>query len=268
MSDPILLDQPKPGISRITLNRPDDMNTLTIGLVDALHDALSTVHADHDCRAVVLTGAGRAFCAGLDLKGYGTIPGTESFGAPQQGMAVAQHITEIVHKMRSIRQPIIAAINGAAAGGGFAWACASDIRYCSDNTKFGTAFIRLGVSGCDIGLSWTLPRLIGVSRAWELIYTGRVIDAAEAERLGIVSRSVPPENLMDTALGVAEEIAANSPFGIWMTKEVLWSNLETPSIRAGIDIENRTQILALQTEDSKAAMSGFLSGNIPDWKNR
>ena len=268
MSDPILLDQPRPGITRITLNRPDDMNTLTVELVDALHEALSTIHSDHDCRAVVLTGAGRAFCAGLDLKGYGTIPGTESFGGPQQGMAVQQHIAEIVHKMRSIRQPIVAAINGAAAGGGFAWACASDIRYCSDNAQFGTAFIRLGISGCDIGVSWTLPRLIGVSRAWELIYTGRVIDATEAERLGIVSRSVRAEDLMDTALDVAEEIVANSPFGVWMTKEVLWSNLETPSLRAGIDIENRNQILAAQTEDSKAAMGSFLSGNMPEWKNR
>ena len=268
MSDLILLDQPRPGITRITLNRPDDMNTLTVELVDALHEALSTIHNDHDCRAVVLTGAGLAFCAGLDLKGYGTIPGTESFGGPQQGMAVQQHIAEIVHKMRSIRQPIVAAINGAAAGGGFAWACASDIRYCSDSAKFGTAFIRLGISGCDIGVSWTLPRLIGVSRAWELIYTGRVIDATEAERLGIVSRSVPAEDLMDTALDVAEEIAANSPFGVWMTKEVLWSNLETPSLRAGIDIENRNQILAAKTEDSKAAMGSFLSGNMPEWKNR
>ena len=100
------------------------------------------------------------------------------------------------------------------------------------------------------------------------LYTGRVIDAAEAERRGIVSRSVPSDELMDTALGVAEEIAANSPFGVWMTKEVLWSNLETQSMRAGIDIENRNQILAAQTEDSKAAMKGFLSGNIPDWENR
>ncbi len=268
MSDTILLDHPADAVTRITLNRPDNMNTLTVELVDAMHDALSQVHADHSCRAVILTGAGRAFCAGLDLKGYGTIPGTEPFGAPQRGMAVQQHIAEIVHHMRAIRQPIVAAVNGAAAGGGFAWACASDIRYCADTAKFGTAFIRLGISGCDIGVSWTLPRLIGASRAWELIYTGRVIDAAEAERLGLVSRSVPADELMTTAIGVASEIAANSPFGVWMTKEALWSNLETPSLRAGIDLENRNQILAAQTEDSKAAMAGFLSKHIPDWKNR
>lgn len=268
MSETILLDQPADAVTRITLNRPDKMNTLTVELVDAMHDALSQVHADHSCRAVVLTGQGRAFCAGLDLNGYGTIPGTEGLGAPQRGMAVQQHIAEVVHHMRAIRQPIVAAVNGAAAGGGFAWACASDIRYCADTAKFGTAFIRLGISGCDIGVSWTLPRLIGASRAWELIYTGRVIDAAEAERLGLVSQSVPADELMGTAVGVASEIAANSPFGVWMTKEALWSNLETPSLRAGIDLENRNQILAAQTEDSKAAMAGFLSKQIPDWKNR
>ena len=268
MTDPILVDSPADGVTRVTLHRPDHMNTLTVDLVTALQQTLRDIHNDHSCRVVILTGAGRAFCAGLDLKGYGTVPGTEDFGAPQRGMAVQQHIAEVVHLIRQIRQPVIAAINGAAAGGGFAWACASDIRYCADSAKFGTAFIRLGISGCDMGVSWTLPRLIGVSRAWELIYTGRVIDAAEAERLGIVSRSVPSEELMDTALSVAREIAANSPFGVWMTKEVLWANLETPSMRAGIDIENRNQIMTSLTEDSRAAMGGFLSGERPVWQNR
>lgn len=268
MSDFVTTDHPAEGVTRVTLNRPDDMNTLTVDLVAQMHRVLRQIHDDHTCRVVVLTGAGRAFCAGLDLKGYGTIPGTEEFGAPQRGMAVQQHIAEVVHLIRQIRQPVIAAVNGAAAGGGFAWACASDIRYCADTAKFGTAFIRLGISGCDMGVSWTLPRLIGVSRAWELIYTGRVIDATEAERLGIVSRSIPAEDLMDTVLEVAREIAANSPFGVWMTKEVLWANLETPGLRAGIDIENRNQIMTSLTEDSRAAMGGFLSGERPEWRNR
>ena len=268
MPDLVQIDHPDTGVARLTLNRPDRLNTLTRELVDDMHAALDAVDADHTCRAVILTGAGKGFCAGLDLNGFGTIPGTEDLGRPQQGMAVQQHIAEVVHHLRAIRQPVIAAVNGAAAGGGLAWALASDIRYGAASAKYGTAFIRLGLSGCDMGVSWLLPRLIGASRAWELILTGRVIDAAEADRLGIVSRTVPDAELMDTCLAVAAEICANSPFGTWMTKEVLWSNLEIPSLAAGIDIENRNQIITSLTEDSREAMGSFLARRPVEWRNR
>lgn len=268
MSELVQIDHPAEGVARLTLNRPDRLNTLTRELVDDMHAALDEVDADHSCRAVILTGAGTGFCAGLDLNGFGTIPGTEEFGRPQQGMAVQQHIAEVVHHLRAIRQPVIAAINGAAAGGGLAWALACDIRYGAQSAKYGTAFIRLGLSGCDMGVSWLLPRLIGVSRAWELILTGRVIDSAEADRLGIVSRTVADDELMDTCLAVAGEICANSPFGTWMTKEVLWANLEIPSLAAGIDIENRNQIVTSLTEDSREAMQSFLARRPVAWKNR
>ena len=268
MPELVQIDHPTDGVALLTLNRPDRLNTLTRELVDDMHAALDDVDGDQSCRAVILTGAGTGFCAGLDLNGFGTIPGTEELGRPQQGMAVQQHIAEVVHHLRAIRQPVIAAINGAAAGGGLAWALAADIRYGAESAKYGTAFIRLGLSGCDMGVSWLLPRLIGASRAWELILTGRVIDAAEAERLGIVSRTVPDDDLMDTCLAVAAEICANSPFGTWMTKEVLWSNLEIPSLAAGIDIENRNQIITSMTEDSREAMQSFLARRPVQWKNR
>ena len=183
-------------------------------------------------------------------------------------MAIQQYIAELVHHMRDVRQPIIAAVNGAAAGGGFAIACASDIRYCSAEAKFGTAFVRLGISGCDIGVSWLLPRLIGASRAWELMLTGRVFDAEEADRLGLVSKITSTDDLLPRCLAEAEEIKPNSPFGVWMTKETMWSNLEISSLRAGIDIENRTQILAAGTEDSREAMDSFLAHRQVQWKNR
>ena len=266
MADCVLIDHPAPAVTRLTLNRPDKLNALTYGLVEELHAALDAVDADHECRAVVLTGAGRGFCAGLDLHGFGTVPGTEEQGRVQQGMATQQFIAGVVHHMRDVRQPIIAAINGAAAGGGFAFACASDIRYCAQSAKFGTAFVRLGLSGCDIGVSWLLPRLIGASRAWELMLTGRVIDAAEADRIGLVSRVVPDDALQDVVLEVAAEIAANSPFGVWMTKEAMWSNLETPSLRAGIDLENRNQIMASQTADARLGLSG-MPGQPRNWTN-
>ncbi len=262
------ITQPEPGITQLTLNRPERLNALTYELVDEVHNALDAVHADHSCRAVVLTGAGRGFCAGLDLTGFGSIPGTEELGRPQQGMAVQQFIAKLVPHFRATRQPIIAAINGAAAGGGFAMALASDVRICADTAKFATSFIRLGISGCDIGVSWLLPRLIGASRSHELLLTGRVFDAAEADALGLVTRVVPGDRLLESAYETARLIAGNSPFGVWMTKEVMWSNLEVSSLQGGIDLENRTQILSSGTEDSRAAMAGFLGGVQTEWKNR
>ena len=196
------------------------------------------------------------------------MPGTEGQGRPQQGMAVQQYIAELVPHMRSVRQPIIAAVNGAAAGGGFAIALASDVRICARTAKFGTAFVRLGISGCDIGVSWLLPRLIGAGRAWELMLTGRVFSSDEADDLGLVTRVVDDDDVVTEAIAVGELIAQNSPFGVWMTKEVMWSNLEVSSLRAGIDMENRTQILASTTADSQRAMAGFLSKEPIEWENR
>ena len=262
------ISRPAPSVTQLTLNRPEKLNALTYDLVAELHAALDDVDRDHECRVVVLTGAGRGFCAGLDLGGFGTVPGTEAQGRPQQGLAVQQFIAGLVPRLRDTRQPVVAAINGPCAGGGFALALASDIRICADSARFGTAFVRLGLSGCDIGVSWLLPRLIGASRAWELLLTGRVFDAAEADRLGLITERVPDDQLLDTALAHAERIKANSPFGVWMTKEVMWSNLETGSLQSGIDLENRTQILASLTEDSRRAMGGFLSRQPIEYQNR
>jgi len=262
------ISQPADGVTQLTLNRPEKLNALTYDLVQELHAALDAVDRDHGCRVVILTGAGRGFCAGLDLNGFGTVPGTEELGRPQQGLAVQQYIATLVPRLRDTRQPVIAAVNGACAGGGFAIALASDIRICSQSARFGTAFVRLGLSGCDIGVSWLLPRLIGASRAWELLLTGRVFDAAEADKLGLVTQCVADDAVLATALEHAERIKANSPFGVWMTKEVMWSNLETGSLQSGIDLENRTQILASLTEDSRRAMSGFLSRQPIAFENR
>ena len=262
------ISQPTEGVTQLTLNRPERLNTLNYDLVSELHAALDAVDRDHSCRVVLITGAGRGFCAGLDLNGFGTVPGTEGFGKAQQGLAVQQYIASLVPRLRDTRQPVMSAINGPCAGGGFAIALASDIRVCAESARFGTAFVRLGLSGCDIGVSWLLPRMIGASRAWELLLTGRVIDSEEADRLGLVTERVAGDALIDAALVHAERIKANSPFGTWMTKEVMWSNLEIGSLQAGIDLENRTQILASGTEDSRAAMGAFFTKETPDWQNR
>ncbi len=241
MPDQIVTERPRPGVLLIRLNRPDALNAMSAELVEALHRVLADVRHDSEIRAIVLTGAGRAFCAGLDLRGYGPPPGAlEGEGRPQAGLRAQQHIASLVEACRGTRAPIIAAINGAAAGGGMALALMADIRIMADSAQLHASFINRGLSNCDIGVSWLLPRMIGFARAAEILLTGRSVTAREAERIGIVSSVVPGERLLDAALETAETIAANTPFGVWMTKEVMWSNLEAPSLRAAIDTENRT----------------------------
>jgi enoyl-CoA hydratase len=259
----LLVDQPDEGVIRITLNRPEKLNAMTAELITDLHDALSDIEATSSCRVVLLTGSGRGFCAGLDLGGYGDAPGSQGLGRVEGTFATQTHIAALVPRLRSLPQPVIAAVNGPAAGGGLALALASDIRIAASSARFNVAFVRLGISGCDIGVSWLLPRLIGASRAWELMLTGRIIGAEEADRIGLVLRVVPDDQLLDAALETASMISANSPWGIRMTKEVMWSQLEIGSLQAGIDLENRTQVLSSMTGDMQEAVAAFLEKRRP-----
>ena len=268
MPSTVVRSQPSAGIALLTLDRPDRLNAMNHELVADLHAALDEVAADGDVRVVVLTGAGRGFCAGLDLRDGAAVPGQEHLGRVQRGMATQQHIASLVPRLRSLPQPVIAAVNGPAAGGGLALALAADVRLAAMSARFNVAFVRIGLSGCDIGVSWLLPRLIGASRAFELLLTGRIIDADAAERLGIVSRVVPDGEVVDAALEVAAEIAANSPMGVRMTKEVMWSQLEVGSLQAGIDLENRTQVMTSFTEDMAEAMTAFLEKRPPAFGDR
>jgi enoyl-CoA hydratase len=243
---------------QLTLNRPARLNAMNYELVSGLYDALDELAADASCRVIVLTGAGRGFCAGLDLSEGASPPAAQSMGRPQAGMTVQKLIAGLVPKMRSVPQPIVAAVNGAASGGGLALALASDVRIAAQSARFNVAFIRVGLSGCDIGVSWMLPRLIGASRAFELLLTGRLIDANEADRIGLVTRVVRDDEVVEAALETADLIVGNSPFGVRMTKEVMWSQLEINSLQAGIDLENRTQVLSSFTGDLNEAMAAFM----------
>jgi enoyl-CoA hydratase len=264
----IELDTPHPGVTRITMNRPEKLNALTTGLVQGLHAALDAIAVDQTCRVVVLTGAGRGFCAGLDLGGYGSAPNTEGFGPTQAGLAVQKHIAALVPHMRSLPQPIIAAVNGPAAGGGFALVLGSDVRMAAASARFNAAFIRIGLSACDIGTSWLLPRLVGAARAQELMLTGRIFDAEEAARIGLVTDVYSNEELLAAAYAKADEIMRNTPFGVALTKEGMWSALEIPGMQAAIDLENRQQIMASATADHREAMQAFLEKRPPQYQNR
>jgi enoyl-CoA hydratase len=260
-----LVSQPRDGVTQLTLSRPASLNSMTAELIEDLHDALDEVGADASCRVVVLTGDGRGFCSGLDLRGYGEAPRSEGLGAKAQGMAVQQHIARLIPHLRSLRQPVIAAVNGPATGGGLALVLGSDVRFASTSARFGAAFVRIGLSACDIGTSWLLPRIVGAGRAHELMLTGRVFDALEAERIGLVLEVVPDDVLLERAYAEADLIMANSPFGVWMTKEGMWAALEIPGLQAAMDLENRTQIMISNGADQREAMAAFLAKRAPHY---
>ena len=261
----VLVEPPRPEVTLVTLNRPERLNALSWDLVDELHAVLDRLEQDTTTRVVVLTGAGRGFCAGLDLKGGGTDGASVSAGVrgPAGALRAQAHIAGLMTLLRRIPQPGIAAVNGPAVGGGFALALFSDVRIAAASARFGVQFIRVGLSGCDVGVSYALPRLIGASRAFELMLTGRQFDATEADRLGLLSRVVPDEELLDSAFAVADAILQNAPFGVVMTKEVMWANLAAPSLEAAIHLENRTQILASQSGDFGEALAAFAEKRPP-----
>src|SRR3954454_21244058 len=231
---------------------------MTAELCTALHAELAAVAADRSCRAVILTGAGRGFCAGLDLGGYGTSPGADGTDEARDRLSNQEHMSRLILKLRDTPQPVIAAVNGAAAGFGLALALGSDIRFAVPDAVFRAVFLNVGVSNCDMAVSWLLPRLIGASRAHELMLTGRRVSAEEAERIGLVAAVVPADALRDHALDAAEQIAAWSPWGIRLTKQGMWSALEVASEQAAIEYEDRQQIMALFGNAPAEAVGAFL----------
>ena len=250
--------RPTPEIIVLTLNRPDKLNALNYELVEALHTELDALAADNECRVVVLTGAGRGFCSGLDLGA----PNPEESGGtefPRSGMRWQERIADLTAKIHRLRQPVIAAVNGAAYGGGLGIAAACDIRVAAPSAKFCTQFIKLGLGGCDIGVSYTLPRLIGAGPAFDLILTARAVDADEALRLGLVSRVT--ENCLFEATTIAETLCVYGKFGVESTKQVLWANLEASSLESALQLENRSQILASTSGEMREAASKILRKN-------
>src|SRR6186997_285251 len=220
----------RPHVSVITLNKPERLNSLSFPLVEALYEALDEVGRDNDTWVVVLTGAGRGFCSGLDLHDRGIPPNTQDLGFSRLAMKSMAYMSDVVPAMRAIPQPIIAAINGPAYGGGMCLTLGADLRYASESAQFCSAGLINGLTSSELGATYLLPRAVGTSNAAELLLTGRKIDAHEALRIGLVSKVLPDDALLDHALGTAEEMCALSPFGVMMTKQTMWSNLEISSL--------------------------------------
>ncbi len=252
----VRVEHPAPGVTLLRLNRPERRNALDDAAVDVLVAALDAASGDHGCRVVVVTGEGPGFCAGFDLSvamGAPEVP-ADAGGETTAWSLRQEKFAAVVTRMRAVRQPIIAAVNGAASGAGFCIALGADVRIAARAACFNAAFVKIGLTGCDMGLSWLLPRCVGLTRAAEIMLTGRFVDAAEAERIGIVSEVLDGDRLLPRALEIAAAIAANSPVGVWMTKRGLWANVETGSLQAAIELENRSQMLVRTTGEMAAAV--------------
>ncbi|MHA1379736.1 MAG: enoyl-CoA hydratase/isomerase family protein [Candidatus Helarchaeota archaeon] len=273
----IIFEKRENSIWIVRLNRPDKLNALSIQLLEEFNEILDYLEWNFDCRVLIITGMGKAFCAGLDLKEFPLIRKAKS---PEKykhhqflntgdviktNFYAQKWIANVILKMRRVPQPIIAAVNGAATGGGFTIAMAADIRIASEKARFNNAFIKIGVSGTDLGSSYFLPRLIGLSRASELLYTGRFMDAQEADRIGFVSKVVPHDELMKTADAMAHEMITKSPLGLRLTKEGINMAIDSPSLEATILMENRNQVITASTKDAPEGVISFFEKREPKY---
>jgi enoyl-CoA hydratase len=240
------------GVALVRLNRPERLNAINEVMQAELHEMCATIGADREVRVVVLTGAGRGFCAGIDMRDFG--PSMLDADDPaidrlrfQEGMA------SLPQALRALPQPVVAAVNGPAVGGGLALCLASDVRICAASASFGNAAILLGLSGAEMGMSYYLPRIVGLSVAADWMLTGRTVSAEEAYQRGLVSELLDDDRLLDRALELASQIAAHSPLGVQMTKRALLTNTDAPDLAAAIEVENRNQVITHATDEAAAA---------------
>jgi enoyl-CoA hydratase len=243
----------------LSLARPDSFNALNQGLTEELYDYFGSLPDRQDVRIVVLRGAGRHFCAGYDLEDVDQL--TESL---EQGLRLQRRLSEVVVRMRRCPQPVVGLLQGAACGGGFALALGCDVRFAAPNARMNVAMAKIGLTGCDMGISYFLPRAVGPAVAAELMYTGRFIDAQRALRVGLVNDVVPEEQLADTARELVNEMLAMSPVGLRLTKDGLAMAQEASSLSVVISLEDRGQAMCFDAY-MKEGVAAFREKRLPNY---
>ena len=252
------------GVGWITLNRPERLNALTFEVYRELTDAFAALRAEDEVRAIVITGAGRAFCSGGDVH---DIIG-ELFGRDMQGLLEFTRMTcELVRNIRSLPKPVIASLNGTTAGAGACIALASDIRIASPAAKIAFLFVRVGLSGADMGAAYLLPRVVGLARATEMLYTGDFVSAEEAERMGLYNRVVAQDELYEATRAMAERLAKGPAFALMMTKEMLNRELNV-DLDTALEWEAQAQSLCMQHPDYREAYEAFVEKREPEFKKQ
>jgi enoyl-CoA hydratase len=251
VTETLTIDWPRPGVVVLQLNRPKQLNAINEVMRDELTQTFATIGADTSENVVVLTGAGRGFCSGIDVRNFG--PKMLEASAPAiDRLKFQEAMAALPQAIWDLPQPVIAAVNGPCVGAGFALCLASDIRICSTAATFGNGAILLGLSGAEMGMSYHLPRIVGTSVAADWMLTGRTVSAAEADRRGLVSELLEPERLMDRALELASGIAELAPLGVQLTKRALQVNTDATGPGAAMELENRNQVLTHATDEAAA----------------
>jgi enoyl-CoA hydratase len=263
----ILVERPAEQIRLIRLNRPERLNALTREMVRDFNFILDEIAADPSCRAVIVTGAGRGFCSGQDVAAADARNRAHPSGIVER-LFWQEQFSGMGQRMNAMPQIVIAAVNGPAVGAGMAIALAADVRIAGRSARFLNAAVRLGLTAGESGMSYFLPRLIGAARAFDIMLTGRPVEADEAERIGLCARLVDDGTVVEEAIGFAATVLANSPFAVAHTKRVMWQNLDAPSYAAALELENRAQILASMTEDYKEATAAFSEKRVPKFQGK
>ncbi len=262
------VDTPHPHVAVVTLNRPERMNAMAFDVMIPLRDALRDIGTDNDVRVVVITGAGKAFCSGADLEDPGTIPHIDGLTLPTMALRSMELLDDVITTIRRLHQPVIAAVNGPAIGGGFCLALSADIRIAADEAYFRAAGINNGLTAAELGLSFLLPRAIGQSRASEIMLTGRDVTAHEADRIGLVSKVVPGDDLLPSCFEVADRIIGWSRAGAELTKRQLWNSLDAGSLQSHMDAEGTAQLFVrITTQNFQEAVLARREGRPPEFRD-
>jgi enoyl-CoA hydratase/carnithine racemase len=249
VTETLIVDRPQAGTVVLQLNRPKQLNAINQVMRDELTNTFADIAMDASVNVVVLTGMGRGFCSGIDVRDFG--PGMPEASDPAiDRLRFQEAMAALPQAIRDLPQPVIAAVNGPCVGAGLAMCLAADIRICSATATFGNGAILLGLSGAEMGMSYHLPRIVGTSVAADWMLTGRTVTAQEADRHGLVSELVEPDLLAGRAIELAAGIAQLPPFGVQLTKRALQVNTDAAGLEPAMELENRNQVLAHATDEA------------------
>lgn len=263
-----LVDEPAEGVRRITINRPDAMGAFTNAMYLEFVDLLDDIKFDPDVRVVILTGTGRGFCTGHDLRDKEPPSWIkDGVGKAYYTKYAMEVIASIPKLLRNLPQPVICALNGTVAGMGYAFPLAADMAIAGESAKFVNA-IHNAATGAELGMSYMLPRAVGAQKAAEILYTARRVSAQEAAECGLVLKCVPDDQLQDECIALARDIAVNVPMGIWVTKQSLWHNMNAGSLEQAMEFETRGVFMAQSTEDAKEKRTAFLEKRDPKFSGK